>query len=147
MEEQVRRVPIGDGLLTAPLSCLESVRLVGSKCVVCGEVSLGTVTSCANCGGDKFSTISLANTGVLWSYTVIRNRPPGDYCGPEPFVPFAEGLVELPDGIRVLSPLGGDIDKLAIGMKMRFEAHKFYQNADGAEVIAFKFVPAEKYGA
>jgi hypothetical protein len=75
---------------------------------------------------------------------VIRNRPPGDYRGPDPFVPFGEGLVEMPEGIRVLSPLAGDVDKLAIGMKMKFEAYKLYQNADGADVIAFMFVAVQE---
>ena len=41
--------------------------------------------------------------------------PPGAYKGPEPFVPFALGLVELPEGLRVMSPLEGDIDALKIG--------------------------------
>jgi uncharacterized OB-fold protein len=75
---------------------------------------------------------------------VIRNRPPGDYRGPDPFVPFGEGLVELPDGIRVLSPLAGDVDKFVIGMKMKFEAYKLYQNAGGADVIAFRFAAAQE---
>jgi len=143
-EKAIRRIPIGDGLLTSSLCCLESVRLIGSKCTACGEVALGTVNSCANCGGTGFESISLSNSGTLWTYTVIRNRPPGDYRGPDPFVPFAEGLVELPEGIRVLSPLGGDIEKLAIGMEMKFEAYGFYKNEDGAEVIAFRFVPTSK---
>lgn len=143
-EVEVKRVPIDEGLLTSPLTHLESVRLLGSRCKSCGEAALATVTNCSNCGSENFDVIPLSCTGILWTYTVIRNRPPGDYRGPDPFVPFAEGLVELPDGIRVLSPLGGDIDKLAIGMEVKFEAFKFYQNTDGAEVIAFKFVPSHK---
>jgi len=142
--EEEKRVPIGEGLLTAPLNPLENVRLLGSRCKSCGEVALATVSSCSNCGSEDLDVIPLSGTGTLWTYTVIRNRPPGDYRGADPFVPFAEGLVELPDGIRVLSPLGGDIDKLAIGMEMKFEASKFYRNADGADVIAFKFVPSHK---
>jgi uncharacterized OB-fold protein len=79
----------------------------------------------------------------LWTYTVIRNRPPGDYRGPEPFKPYGVGLVELPDGIRVLSPLGGDVNRFTIGAEMVFEPYCLYRNAEGAEVIAFRFVPAE----
>ena len=142
-EKQAPRIPIRDGLLTAPLSSLEHVRLVGSKCGGCGETALGTTSSCPNCAGTGIETIPLANVGTLWTYTVIRNRPPGDYRGPSPFVPFGEGLVQLPDGVRVLSPLEGDVDGFAIGMKMRFEAYKLYQNDDGADVIAFKFVPVQ----
>ena len=83
--------------------------------------------------------VALANEGKLWTYTVIRNRPPGDFKGPSPFEPFGEGHVELPDGIRVLSPLVGNVDSFSIGMRMKFEAYKLYQNADGADVIAFRF--------
>jgi len=140
--QEPRRLPVKDGLLTVPLSPLEQVRLVGSKCPACREVTLGTISNCPNCAGSGLNPIPLANKGTLWTYTVIRNRPPGDFRGPEPFVPFGEGLVELPDGIRVLSPLGGDVEKLAIGMEMSFEAHKLYQNPDGVDVIAFRFVPS-----
>jgi uncharacterized OB-fold protein len=140
--QEQRRLPIKDGLLTAPLFPLEYVRLLGSKCPACGEVTLGTTSSCPNCAGSGLQPIPLANNGTLWTYTVIRNRPPGDFRGPEPFVPFGEGLVELPEGIRVLAPLGGNIEELAIGMKMSFEAYKLYQNSDGVQVIAFRFVPS-----
>ena len=143
-ENQTPCIPIKNGLLTTPLIPLGQVRLVGSKCANCGEVAFGTVTSCPNCAGSKLETIALSDTGTLWTYTVIRNRPPGDYRGPDPFVPFGEGLVEMPEGIRVLSPLAGDVDKLAIGMKMKFEAYKLYQNADGADVIAFMFVAVQE---
>ena len=139
--EERTRVPIKTGLLTAPLDSMEDVRLVGSKCTSCGEVALGTVSSCPNCAGDSMNAISLADTGTLWTFTVIRNRPPGDYRGPDPFVPFGEGLVELADGIRVLAPLAGDVRGLVIGMGLKFEAFPLYKNADGAEVVAFRFVP------
>lgn len=140
-KEQSQRLPIKNGLLTTPLCDLEQVRLVGSKCAGCGEVAFGTVTSCPNCAGRNLEIIPLANVGTLWTYTVIRNRPPGDYHGPDPFVPFGEGLIELPDGIRVLAPLAGKVDGYSIGMKMKFEAYKLYENAEGAEVIAFRFAP------
>jgi uncharacterized protein len=142
-KERPGRVPIREGLLTTPLDPLEHVRLVGSKCAVCGEVALGTVSSCPSCAGDRMNAIRLAETGMLWTFTVIRNRPPGDFRGADPFVPFGEGLVELPDGIRVLSPIGGDVGKLTIGMGLKFEAYPLYQNGDGADVVAFRFVPVQ----
>jgi len=143
-EQQVTQIPIKNGLLTSPLTPLEQVRLVGSKCADCGEVAFGTVSSCPNCAGSSLNAIALSDTGTLWTYTVIRNRPPGDYRGPDPFVPFAEGLVEMPEGIRVLSPVACEIDKIAIGMKLKFEACKLYRNADGADVIAFRFVDLQE---
>ena len=138
------QLPIKDGLFATSLTPLENVRLAGSKCADCGEVALGTVTTCPNCAGTSMTPIKLADEGKLWTYTVIRNRPPGDFKGPSPFEPFGEGLVELPDGIRVLSPLAGNVDSFTIGMKMKFEACKLYQNADGADVIAFRFAAAKE---
>ena len=138
---QPKRIPVKDGLLTMPLSPAEQVRLVGSKCRNCGEVSLGTNSSCPNCAHEDLEPIPLGHKGKLWTYTVIRHRPPGDYKGPDPFVPFAEGLVELPEGIRVLSPLEGDVNKVKIGMDMELAVHVLYMDEEGNEVMAFKFKP------
>lgn len=134
-----KRIPIRERLLSAPLSPLEDVRLLGSKCKSCGEVTLGEVSSCQNCAGEDLEVIPLSQNGKLWAYTVIRNRPPGEFKGK---VPMGEGLVELPDGIRIKSPLGGDVEKLEIGMDLKFTAYPLYENESGDEVIAFRFDPA-----
>ena len=136
---EIKRVPIREGLLSAPLSPLEDVRLLGSKCKHCGEVGLGAVKNCQNCAGEELEVIRLSGKGKLWTYTVIRQKPPGDFKGK---VPMGEGLVELPDGIRVKSPLGGDVEKLEIDMDLNFAAYPLYENEDGDEVIAFRFDPA-----
>lgn len=138
-----QRVPIREGLLTGPLLQLESVRLAGCKCASCGEISLGSKTMCPNCGRDTVREVSLGNRGVLWSFTVVRHRPPGNYKGPDPFVPFGLGLVELPDGLRVLSPVHCDIDKLKIGLELQFKPY-VRQDGDGREVVAFTFEPVNE---
>lgn len=134
-----KRIPIRERLLSTPLSPLADVRLLGSKCRNCGEVGLGEVSSCQNCAGEDLEVIPLSQKGKLWTYTVIRNRPPGDFKGE---VPMGEGLVELPEGIRVKSPLGGDVEKLKIDMDLKFTAYPLYENESGDEVIAFRFDPA-----
>jgi uncharacterized OB-fold protein len=135
---EIRRIPIRERLLSTPLSPLEDVRLLGSKCKNCGEVGLGEVSSCQNCAGEDLLVIPLSQKGKLWTYTVIRNRSPGDFKGK---VPMGEGLVELPEGIRVKSPLGGDVENLEIGMDLKFTAYPLYENESGDEVIAFRFDP------
>jgi uncharacterized OB-fold protein len=136
------RVAIREGLLAGDLAKPETVRLCGTRCTACGEVSLGRNPICPNCGGDRVAEVALARDGVLWTYTVVRNRPPGDYRGKDPFVPFGLGLVELPDGIRVLSPLEVEIEALRIGMVLRFRAHVQYRDAAGRDVVAFTFTSA-----
>ena len=140
-QDEKKRVPIREGLFTMPLSPLEQVSLAGSKCRNCGEASLGTVSSCPNCAGEDLEVIPLSQRGRLWTYTVIRHRPPGDYKGPDPFAPFGEGLVELAEGIRVKSPIDGDVDRLKIGTELGLVVYKLYENEEGNDVIAFKFKP------
>jgi uncharacterized OB-fold protein len=133
------RTPLRKGLLTEPLDDLAQVRLLGSRCASCGETSLGAAEVCPNCGRAGAETVPLADCGVLWSFTVVRHRPPGDYRGPQPFEPFGLGLVELPEGVRVLSPIRCDLAELSIGMPLRFQA---YLRADPeADVVAFTFIP------
>jgi uncharacterized OB-fold protein len=136
------RVPIRDGLLTGPLAELDRVSLAGCRCTSCGETSLGATTICPNCGGDAVRQVALSSRGVLWSFTVVRHRPPGNYKGPDPFVPFGVGLVELSDGLRVLSPIRCDLDKLSIGLELQFKP--YVRKEDGREVVAFAFEPLGK---
>lgn len=138
------RVPIREGLLNGPLSSLDDVRLLGSKCSTCGETSLGKAAVCPNCGRMTVREVSLSEHGVLWSFTVVRHKPPGDYRGPEPFVPFGLGLVELPDGLRVLSPIDCSIDELAIGLKLRLKP--YLRRDPERDVVAFTFEPRNERG-
>ena len=140
MEKMENAVPVGEGLLTTPLYPVENVRINGSKCKACGEVMLGAYESCANCAGESMEQIPLGKRGTLWTYTIIRHQPPGQYRGPkDPFVPFAEGLVELPEGIRVLSVLDCDLEKVHIGMELELVVYEPYKNDQNQPVMAFKF--------
>jgi uncharacterized OB-fold protein len=142
IEDETRaRRPVRVGLLTEPLNDIASVRLVGSRCSTCGETSLGPAEICPNCGQATIAHTALAPRGLLWSFTVVRHKPPGDYHGPDPFVPFALGLVELPEGVRVLTPVIGPPDSLEIGMAMDL---KVYVRPD--EVVAFGFEPVSSRG-
>lgn len=144
MTAEGKRIPIREGLLTTPLASIEKVRLVGSKCGKCGEVSLGKRVQCANCGATRLEEMPLSKKGKLWTYTVIRHKPPGDYKGPDPFAPFGLGLVELPEGIRVLSPIQADPEKIKVGMELELEVHPLYTDEDKNEVMAFRFRPVQE---
>lgn len=135
------RVAIRDKLLTMPLDDLGAVRLIGSRCSTCGETTLGSNDTCPNCGLDTISALPLGARGTLWTYTVARHRPPGNFQGPDPFEPFGLGLVELAEGIRVLSPIACPIEDLKIGQQLEFQASVRPGTSD-PEVVTFTFVPA-----
>ncbi len=133
---------IKEDFLSKPLYPIENVRLMGSKCSACGEVFFGKAIACQQCQSQDMKDVPLSRYGVLYSYTFIRNKPPGDYKGPDPFEPFAIGLVELPDGIRILSPLGGcRFEEVKIGMELELSIEEFYEDSEGRKVLSYKFVP------
>lgn len=126
---------------------LADIRLVGTICGACSEASFGTVASCQNCQGTDLQPLTLSSEGTLYSYTVVRNRPPGDYKGAvDPFVPFPAGLVELAEGIRVLSVLDCELDALRIGMPLVLDVFELYRTEEGTPVLSYRFRPnlAEK---
>ena len=139
--EGKRQVPIKQGLFSLPLSPVEQVKLMGSRCKDCDEISFGKQQTCSNCGGRNMEEMPLSRKGKLWTYTVIRHKPPGDYKGPDPFVPFGLGLVELPEGIRVLSPIQCDLERMAIGMELELDIYSLYLDENNNEVMSFRFKP------
>ena len=136
---QKQQVQIREGLFTEPLTPVEKVKLMGSKCQGCGEIALAKKKACANCGSYKIEEIALSRRGKLWTFTVIRHKPPGDYKGPDPFVPFGLGLVELPEGIRVMSPIQCDLNEIRIGMELELEVYPLYTDENTNAVMAFRF--------
>ena len=139
-----RRIPIREDLLTTPLDDLSKVHLKGTKCKDCGEVFMGHVIGCANCGSEKMEPTVFSDNGILYTYSIIQYVPPGDYRGPkDPFVPFVEGLVELPDGIRIVAPvLECAVDAAKINMPLKLKVYDFFKDEEGNDVVAFCYVPA-----
>jgi uncharacterized OB-fold protein len=135
------RVPIRPGLFADPLDDLTTARLCGSQCAACREVSFALKSVCPNCGGSSIEPIPLGREGTLWTYTVTHHRPPGDYKGPEPFQPFGIGLIELPEGLRVISLLEGDPGSWKIGVSMALRVFVHHLDSQEREVIGYAFHP------
>ena len=125
-----KRVPIREDLFTTPLDDLSNVHMKGSKCGDCGEVFMGNVIGCAHCGGENMKPTVFDDKGILYTYSVIQYVPPGDYKGPrDPFVPFVEGLVELPDGIRIVAPiLDCATTDAKINMPVKLKVYDFFKD-------------------
>ena len=131
-----------DDFFSKPFYPLEKVALMGSRCRNCGEVYFGKAIACQNCRSEDLEDTALGHEGTLYTYTIIRNKPPGDYKGSDPFEPFAVGLVELPEGIRILAPLAGcSFDGIKIGMKLQLSIDEFYEDEEGKTVLSYSFRP------
>ena len=130
--------PIRKGLIREPIDRPEDIRLLGSRCGACGEVSLGTNSVCLNCGSTDISSLPLSQEGTLWTFTIVRHKPPGDFRGADPFVPFGLGLIELPEGIRVMAPLEGDVGSFRVGTRMHLKL-RVLSGGSSAPLAAFSF--------
>jgi uncharacterized OB-fold protein len=139
MTSQTPRVSIKEGLLTGPLDNLDKVHLCGSRCGSCNEMSLGAQEVCPNCGADAILQVELGDEGTLYTYTIVRHRPPGNYQGPKDFKPFGLGLVEVDGVIRIMAPLAPAPEELRIGMPLRFHPYVLRSNESGAEVVGFSY--------
>jgi uncharacterized OB-fold protein len=93
-------------------------RLEAGKCTKCGKIHYPPRLICNECKGREFETTELPRDGKLLTYTVIHVAPPG--LSDE--TPFAVGVVELENGVRLMSQIvDTDHDKMEAGMPLRLE--------------------------
>ena len=142
MSNPKKQVAVKEGLFTWPSP---DPQLLGSRCVACGEVFFPRRQSCANCQGEKMEDIKLSKKGKLYSFTTVRYAPPPPWRGPEPFKPYNAGLIELPEGIRFLAMLTDcDPNTLKLDMDVELVIEKQFVDAEGNDVMTYKFKPIQK---
>jgi uncharacterized OB-fold protein len=115
-------------------------RLEAAKCTKCGKVHYPPRLICNECKGREFETEELPRDGKLLTYTVIHVAPPG--LSDE--TPFAVGVVELENGVRLMSQIvDADLDKMESGMPLRLEFRRIRQDGhSGILCYGHKAVPA-----
>jgi uncharacterized OB-fold protein len=114
-------------------------RLIGQMCAPCGSVEFPRSGVCSSCGSLDLEEVKLAETGRVVSWTVVRN-PPVDYME---YAPYIVALVELDDGVRVLSQLV-DVEPVKMETGIRVEAAFRRVKVDGDSGIieyGYKFRP------
>ena len=118
----------------------DGARLIGSRCVTCGEVRFPANAFCPQCCTETTESIPLSQRGKLFSFTVQRFRPPPPYRGPEQFEPYGVGMIELPEGLRVTAVLADqDPGSLSVGMEMELIITKLFEDENGQDVLGYKF--------
>lgn len=81
----------------------------------------------------------LSPTGILHSYTIVRRSMP------EFPVPYALGLVDFPEKVRVMAQIEtDDFDSLKIGEKMAVTTGRVKVTSDGKDVISYKLIPVRE---
>ncbi len=116
-------------------------RLVGGRCASCGRPDFPRPQVCAYCRSDDVEEAELGATGgTVWAWTSIGVAPPG-YEGP---VPYGFGVVELDEGIRVITRLTeADPARLSFGDRMRCVVDRIGIDDQGHETLAWAFEPVD----
>ena len=130
--------PVVDGIFrVAPDG---SAVLLGGRCTSCGRLDFPRPVVCAFCRSDDVAEIELGRTGgAVWAWTSVAAAPPG-YEGP---VPYGFGIVELDEGIRVITRLTeADPSRVTFGDRVRCVADPVGTDDDGTQTVAWAFEPA-----
>ena len=131
-------VPIHSGIFTLP-GDPRGPRLLAARCAACARHHFPASDTCPYCGGEECAEAALGATGTLSLFTAVRSAPPG-YPGP---VPYGLGVVDLPEGMRVVARLDEDrIERLRRGLAMELRIAPLFTNEAGEEVLSYSYAPA-----
>jgi uncharacterized OB-fold protein len=110
--------------------------LLGSRCTVCGRTHFPRADTCPYCAAEDPEPVELSPHGTLWAWTAVTAPPPG-YQGE---VPFGFGVVELPEGVRVITRLTeSDPAALSEGQPMELRVVPLHRDDDGNDVVTYAF--------
>ena len=128
-------VPVHEGLFTD-----DPPRLLGGRCPTCGHHHFPRADICPYCASPGTEAATLSASGRLWAWTAVTHAPPG-YQGP---VPYGFGVVELPEGIRVITRLTeADPSRLRFDQAMHLVLDDLHVDDDGRRIVAYAFAPDE----
>lgn len=129
-------VPVAAGLFQQDAD--GKCRLVAGSCESCARLHFPRSQPCPYCSSHECSECLVGENGTLYLFTTVLNRPPG-YRGE---VPFGFGVVELPEGLRVISRLTeSDTSRLHFGQKMRLVITPLHEDENGRPVTSYAFRP------
>jgi uncharacterized protein len=117
----------------------ERYRMEAGKCSKCGKIAFPSRLICPDCGSEEFTVINLSGKGKIVSHTVIRTAPDGF----EDLAPYAVGIIELDEGIKILSQITDcNPEDLKTGDRLVSKFRRMNQDGKtGMIYYAYKFVP------
>lgn len=125
-------IPIKEGIF---VNDKKGARLLANKCEKCGYIFFPKATFCLNCYADHLEDVELSHRGRLYSYTI--GYMPSMHFTP----PYAIGYIDLPEGVRIFTPLIIDENKpFNVGMELELIIEELWQE-DDKRIIGYKFKP------
>ncbi|MBZ9645708.1 bifunctional MaoC family dehydratase N-terminal/OB-fold nucleic acid binding domain-containing protein [Streptomyces sp. PSKA30] len=100
---------------------VERHELLIQRCTDCRTLRFPWLPGCNTCGCLDWDTVRAGGDGTVHSY-VVMHHPPFPAFDP----PYAVGLIELAEGVRIVSNvIGVPYDKVRIGMPVRLEFRRY----------------------
>ncbi|MFG2434767.1 OB-fold domain-containing protein [Streptomyces sp. NPDC048508] len=96
-------------------------RLLIQRCTGCGTLRFPWLPGCNTCGGPEWDTVEASGEGTVYSY-VVMHHPSFPAFDP----PYAVGLIELAEGVRMVSNVVGvPHDRVRVGMPVCLEFRQY----------------------
>jgi uncharacterized protein len=112
--------------------------LLGSRCAHCGQTSFPRSDTCPYCATEDPAPVDLSRRGRLWAWTAVTASPPGSLGE----IPYGIGVVELPEGIRVIGRLTeSNPAVLGAHQEMELQVVPLCSDDDGNDVVTYAFSP------
>lgn len=129
--------PIIQGIFTLPPYDQTPPRLIGGLCPACNWRCFPRQRYCRFCLG-KMEEIILDSEGTIYSFTVIRTKPPFGLPNP-----YSVGYVDLAEsGLRIFCLLDpGAINQLRVGLPVRLVVEPLGHDGHGAPRSRPYFTP------
>ncbi|MEE2059138.1 Zn-ribbon domain-containing OB-fold protein [Rhodococcus artemisiae] len=108
-------------------------RLLIQRCTGCGVLRHPPGPLCPSCHGFDWETVRASGRGTVTSFVVQHHPPAPGFEGPAPIV-----LVELEEGVRLVSNFDGAITDLGIGALVEVF---FLDQEEGWTLPQFRRVP------
>jgi uncharacterized OB-fold protein len=133
----MKQLPVKEGLFPWPLPEGEIPSLIGSRCDRCGNSFFPKRKRCPDCQ-DKGKTreVPLSRTGTLYTYTIVRQGPPGFHP------PYATALVDLPEGVRLFAQLTTVVPgEIVLDGPVELTFGPIANDREGNEIVSYRFRP------
>ncbi len=134
IETPAKPVPVPSALAKPFWDALQRHEFMLQRCANCGHCNHPPQLICTRCHSKDVQWTEVAQTGTLYSYTIVHRPPILAY---KPDVPYGVGLVDI-DGTdaRLLSNVLCPPSELRIGMRVQL----VFETASEA-ITLFKFKP------
>jgi len=135
------QIPVTEGLFA---ETADGPRLLGSRCQTCSTPYFPRSAACHHpeCGESRMQDTDFGPSGRLWSCAIQNYPPPPPTRYNEPYTPYAIGVVDLDEGLRVVARMSvDDPESLQLGAEVELTIEPFYRDEDGRDVTTWMFKP------